>query len=429
MQFAKEHFPGHQAIVATHDDGSRNHSKNIHVHIVINSVRAEEAVKLPYDARACDHLAGYKHNCTKPFLKYLQREVTKMCIEQGYHQVDFEHADRRITNQEYAFVHSEQKKSENNNPASAGRAVSEKEELRAAIEAAMAATDTENRFREFLQSEYGIQVKESRGRWGYLLPNREKPIRARKLGDLYEKESVLTKLRENAKLKVKELEEQAHTIVLIEPGVEINYRYEILIPLPENIGHLIDIEGSKKIKNSPAYEQWAKVHNLQVQAEQFAFMSEHGLIGGEELNQEYQRIADEYTTVHGELKSITAQIKAVNSELRLLGQYYSTRKEWREYCRSGKSTVYYQEHKEGLALYKTVLEKLHEMYQTDQFPDIKELKKQKDLLVHRKEKLLQAEQKLYGQRKELGAVIASRDKLTGGKDATQHTVKKESSLE
>ena len=40
-QFCKEHFPGHQALVCTHPDG-HNHSGNIHVHIVINSLRIEE---------------------------------------------------------------------------------------------------------------------------------------------------------------------------------------------------------------------------------------------------------------------------------------------------------------------------------------------------------------------------------------------------
>ncbi len=44
-QFCEEHFPGHQALVCTHPDG-HNHSGNIHVHIVINSLRIEE-VPLP----------------------------------------------------------------------------------------------------------------------------------------------------------------------------------------------------------------------------------------------------------------------------------------------------------------------------------------------------------------------------------------------
>ena len=46
-KFCAEHFPGHQALVCTHPDG-HNHSGNIHVHIVINSLRIEEVPFLPY---------------------------------------------------------------------------------------------------------------------------------------------------------------------------------------------------------------------------------------------------------------------------------------------------------------------------------------------------------------------------------------------
>lgn len=60
-QFCKEHFPGHQALVCTHPDG-HNHSGNIHVHIVINSLRIEEVPFLPYMDRPADTFAGGKLN-------------------------------------------------------------------------------------------------------------------------------------------------------------------------------------------------------------------------------------------------------------------------------------------------------------------------------------------------------------------------------
>ncbi len=41
LNFCKENFSGHPAIVCTHPDG-HNHSGNIHVHIVIGSVRHEK---------------------------------------------------------------------------------------------------------------------------------------------------------------------------------------------------------------------------------------------------------------------------------------------------------------------------------------------------------------------------------------------------
>ena len=40
-EFCRKQFPGHQAIVCTHPDG-HNHSGNIHVHIVINSLRISD---------------------------------------------------------------------------------------------------------------------------------------------------------------------------------------------------------------------------------------------------------------------------------------------------------------------------------------------------------------------------------------------------
>ncbi len=56
-QFCKEHFPGHQALVCTHPDG-HNHSGNIHVHIVINSLRIAEVPLLPYMERPADTTDG-----------------------------------------------------------------------------------------------------------------------------------------------------------------------------------------------------------------------------------------------------------------------------------------------------------------------------------------------------------------------------------
>ena len=58
-QFCKEHFSGHQALVCTHPDG-HNHSGNIHVHIVINSLRIAEVLLLPYMERPADTREGCK---------------------------------------------------------------------------------------------------------------------------------------------------------------------------------------------------------------------------------------------------------------------------------------------------------------------------------------------------------------------------------
>ena len=77
-QFCKEHFPGHQALVCTHPDG-HNHSGNIHVHIVINSLRIYEVPLLPYMDRPADTREGCKHRCTNAAMEYFKSEVMEMC--------------------------------------------------------------------------------------------------------------------------------------------------------------------------------------------------------------------------------------------------------------------------------------------------------------------------------------------------------------
>ena len=83
--FCDAHFPGHQALICTHPDG-HNHSGNIHVHIIINSLRIEEVPLLPYMDRPADTKAGCKHRCTDAAMEYFKAEVMEMCHWENLYQ-------------------------------------------------------------------------------------------------------------------------------------------------------------------------------------------------------------------------------------------------------------------------------------------------------------------------------------------------------
>lgn len=83
LDFAKTHFPGHQALVVTHTDG-HNASGNIHTHIVINSVRKLDVENDSFAERECDRKAGYKHHLTKDYLHLLEKSVMEMCEQKGF---------------------------------------------------------------------------------------------------------------------------------------------------------------------------------------------------------------------------------------------------------------------------------------------------------------------------------------------------------
>ena len=75
-EFCREHFPGHQALVCTHPDG-HNGSGNIHVHIVINSLRIAEVPFLPYMERPADTREGVTAKESRGRLSYLTPDRTK----------------------------------------------------------------------------------------------------------------------------------------------------------------------------------------------------------------------------------------------------------------------------------------------------------------------------------------------------------------
>ena len=82
MEYVKANFPGHQALVCTHLDG-HNGSGNIHVHIVINSLRKLDVPQQPFMERLIDCKAGYKHHLTKDYLKHLQQSLMNICLREN----------------------------------------------------------------------------------------------------------------------------------------------------------------------------------------------------------------------------------------------------------------------------------------------------------------------------------------------------------
>ena len=204
-QFCKEHFPGHQALVCTHPDG-HNHSGNIHVHIVINSLRIEEVPLLPYMERPADTREGCKHRCTDAAMEYFKAEVMEMCHRENLYQIDLLNGSKnRVTEREYWAKRKGQAALDKENaslaatgePPKLTKFETDKEKLRRTIRTALSsAVSFEDFSGKLLQQ--GVTVKESRGRLSYLTPDRTKPVTARKLGDDFDRAAVLALLEQNA---------------------------------------------------------------------------------------------------------------------------------------------------------------------------------------------------------------------------------------
>ena len=266
-QFCKAHFPGHQALVCTHPDG-HNHSGNIHVHIVINSLRIYEVPLLPYMDRPADTREGCKHRCTNAAMEYFKSEVMEMCHREGLYQIDLLNGSKeRITEREYWAAKKGQLALDKENavreaagqPTKPTKFETDKAKLRRTIRQALSQATSFDEFSSLLLRE-GVTVKESRGRLSYLTPDRTKPITARKLGDDFDKATVLALLTQNARRaaeKTTPIPEYPHT----QKERLREEKAAKTTPADNTLQRMVDREAKRAEGKGVGYDRWAAKHN------------------------------------------------------------------------------------------------------------------------------------------------------------------------
>ena len=313
-QFCREHFPGHQALVCTHPDG-HNHSGNIHVHIVINSLRIEEVPFLPYMDRPADTKVGCKHRCTDAALRYFKSEVMEMCHREGLYQIDLLNGSKnRVTDREYWAQKKGQAALDKQNAPMIADSITprqtkfetNKEKLRQTLRKALATAASFDEFSSLLLQE-GVTVKESRGRLSYLTPDRTKPITARKLGDDFDRAAVLALLEQNAHRAA----EQTATV----PEYPRNIRERLqgkkavqTTPEKDGIQRMVDRAAKRAEGKGAGYDCWAAVHNLKQMAATIAAYGQYGY-SPEELDAAL-------VSANADLQDSTAKLKALDAAIR-----------------------------------------------------------------------------------------------------------------
>ena len=330
LQFCKDNFPAHPAIVCTHPDG-HNYSGNIHVHIVIGSVRTREVERKPYMQKPRDWREGMKHSSTAQTMRHLRVAVMEMCQDAKLYQIDLLSSKKRVSEREYWMKRRGQMKLDRENAAllAAGQQPTQtefetaKETLRKQISDVLDNAVSFEDFSDRLLQRYGITVKESRGRLSYLPAGRKKFIRAHSLGDKFEKELVLATLKENAK---------SQPIIL----------HSNLEEEPDRIKKLVDIQAKLKQGKGIGYERWAKKHNLKAMAQTLILLQENGLLNEDALD---QRITELDTKFHDSLavvKDLEGRMKA-NKELRYHVAAYASTKSVAQQLKAAKRPAAFEE--------------------------------------------------------------------------------------
>ena len=330
-KFCKEHFPGHQALVCTHPDG-HNHSGNIHVHIVINSLRIEEVPFLPYMDRPADTKVGCKHRCTDAALRYFKSEVMEMCHREGLYQIDLLNGSKnRVTDREYWAQKKGQAALDKQNAPMIADSITprqtkfetNKEKLRQTLRKALATAASFDEFSSLLLQE-GVTVKESWGRLSYLTPDRTKPITARKLGDDFDRAAVFAVLEQNAARAAEAPARSPDPPRTIKDRLQVA-RAEIAAPKQDGVQRLVDIEQKMAEGKGRGYERWAKIHNLKQAAKTLSVYQQYGFTSPEQLEAAVDTAYQKMRQTSGELKALETKLQGKKKLQRQVLAYAQTK--------------------------------------------------------------------------------------------------------
>ena len=336
LKFCSENFPGHPAIVCTHPDG-HNRSGNIHVHIVIGSIRTREVERKPYMQKPRDWLEGMKHSSTAQTMRHLRVAVMEMCQDAKLYQIDLLNGSKeRVSEAEYWARRRGQQKLDLANAAltAAGQPPKQKkfetvkDTLRKQISSVLYRATSFEDFSDRLMQQYGITVKESRGCLSYLPAGRTKFIRAKHLGDNYDKKAVFATLNANAEYK---------------PKVQFKQ---------DAIGKLIDIQSRMIEDKGIGYKRWLTKHNLKVMAQTVKLLQEKGLTDEDTLNQRIAKLEAKYHDSLAGVKDLEGRMKT-NNELRYhIAAYTSTKNVAQQLKTAKRPAVFEEQHRAELTAYR-----------------------------------------------------------------------------
>ena len=443
LTFAKKNFPGHQALVCTHTDG-HNESGNIHVHIVINSLRKYDVPQEPYMEFDCESKAGYKHHLSTAYLAHLKQDVMDMCQKEGLHQVDLlSPAERKITEKEYWAQRRGQEKLDKLNQKmledgitpKETRYQTEKQFLRDAIDDATSTAKSPEEFAQILDKKYHIIFKISRNRYSYLHPGRKKYITGRNLGTRYEEDFLLQTFKENAKSlsdrKMKIEEPQVpNTVKDLQTALSPDAS-DIPVPfifIKSDLRLVIDLQTCIKAQQSEAYAQKVKLSNLKQMAQTVAYIQEHGYNSLEDFHTALDQASDQTSAARKSLKDTEQQLKDVNEQIHFTGQYLAYKNVYSDYRKSHNKDKFCEEHRAELSLYDTALRTLKEKSGGNKLPSMKALYAEKDRLIELQDLQREDFSNRRDYERELRTVSANIDMILGKNHEQEQQLEKEQNL-
>ena len=367
-KFCREQFPGHQAIICTHPDG-HNQSGNIHVHIVINSLRIDNVPLLPYMDRPADTKAGCKHRCTDAAMEYFKSEVMELCHEAGLYQIDLLNGSaNRVTEREYWAKKKGQAALDQENAALAAegkptkptRFETDKEKLRQII-------------RKTLNESFTVEDF------------------ARKLGDSFDKAAVLAALEQNALRSENTLASNdgvpLDRTLSSNEGASGKTAPKQSVPQVPSIGCMVDREAKRAEGKGIGYDRWASMHSLKAWSKTFMYLQEHDLLSPDKLSAAVDAAGAEAREARSRYDAAAAKVTDKKAMLEAMDNYrntYPVIKECRMIRKEKDKQKFYAAHEADFIINDAAKRQLDKLGAPKQLPKRKDVVAEIQSLVSQK---------------------------------------------
>ena len=436
LEFANRFFVGHQALVCTHMDG-HNGSGNIHVHIVINSLRKLDVERQDFMERLCDSRAGYKHNQTRELLQAMQKSLMEITEREHLHQVDLiSPAPIKISDREYWKDRRGQESLDELNSRIVADGMkprftkyqTQKQFIRDAVLDVSSGASSLDDFQTTLFKKYGIKLKTSRGRFSYLHPDRDKYITARQLGAIFDRDHLLAVFEENEKAKTKQTVDLAsptvepsevkkqtaydNRIAEYNPGYDYEANPVAILYIRSNLRLVVDLQSNIKAQQSEAYARKVKLSNLKEMARTVVYVQEHGYDTREDLENAHQTITEKLSDARKTLRSTEDRTKVLNEQIRYVGMYYANKSAKAAFLKTKNKAQYRQDHLSELESYEAGVKYIKEHF-GGMVPSLKELKAERDQCLQMKAAQTTTYQYFKDYQRELSIACSNVDAILG----------------
>ena len=409
MEFAKYYFAGHQTLIVTHTDG-HNHSGNLHCHIVLNSLRKLDVPWQDFMEEPIDAKAGFKHHPTDKLIMHMYHHLQTICEREHLHTVDLSlPADRRITDVEYRKKQRGQQKMDERN-----RKIREdgyqpihtkyetiKDQLRQAVDKAVEVARDEQDFIRIMQEQHGISVRFSRGVISYKHPDRDKPIRGRQLGRIYEREQIAERI-----VGVQQRQEEERSRPEFQGMPRIFF-------IHSELRLVVDLQTCVKAQQSSAYARKVALSNLQEMARTIAYIQEHDMGTVDKLAEAAEQAEAQYNHASADLRETQNALTAVNQQIHFTGQYLSHKALYRQFLSAGDKGAFRVAHKDEIDEYEDAISNLKAAYPDGALPSMKELKAEKARLSRQRDQQRASLRPLTEQRKQMRVITGNVKAILG----------------